>query len=230
MKHKIYLILANAGCSNRFNNSTPKQYNHIDEHTVLWHCVNSFAPITQINTIYITSSPNDYYIDNEAKNLYALSDKIIINKIGGANRAQTVLNSLLEIKNIASELDWVIIHDVARCCIDTDSIRKFIVTLESDLVGGIMAIKSTDTIKKLHNNHLTTINRDEIYLAQTPQMFRYGILTNALLNVDLDKITDEASAIEQLNYPIKLVLGSSNNIKITYPKDFILAKILCGMK
>ncbi len=100
MKHKIYLILANAGCSNRFNNSTPKQYNHIDEHTVLWHCVNSFAPITQINTIYITSSPNDYYIDNEAKNLYALSDKIIINKIGGANRAQTVLNSLLEIKNI----------------------------------------------------------------------------------------------------------------------------------
>lgn len=221
MTAKFIVLIPCAGLSSRFGGQTSKIYTNVAKKTLIEHTLMAFLAIEQISSIVLVASPNDFYIDSYK----SLSDKISIKKVGGQTRAETVLNGL-NILECNSD-DWILVHDAARCCIKIDLINKLINELSLTEIGGILAIKSIDTIKKVNNGIITeTLDRQQIYLAQTPQMFRYKILKDSLSNKDLTKITDEASAVEQMGYAVKIVEGEAANIKVTYPVDLLFAEVL----
>lgn len=233
MTNKKIVILPCAGHGSRFGNTTPKQYTLINGKTILEHTLNVFLPLTQIDQIIIITAPNDQYIDNlfstQLSNL-TNHTKIQILKTGGPTRAQTV-------KNVVGTLDcksndWLLVHDVARCCITAGAVLRQISELENDAVGGILAIGAADTIKQSKNGQVIdeTLDRSTIYQAQTPQMFRAHILKDALNCTNIDLITDDASAVEQTGRSVKLVEGERENIKITYPVDIRLAEIILSRR
>jgi 2-C-methyl-D-erythritol 4-phosphate cytidylyltransferase len=143
---------------------------------------------------------------------------------GGRRRSDTVLNGL-----IASELepdDWVLVHDAARPCLTQTHLSRLIADVRDDEVGGILAVPVADTLKRADDlgRILGTESRDHLWQAQTPQMFRAGLLAQALQQPD--RFTDEASAVEALGMQPKLVVGESSNFKVTYPQDMLLAELL----
>ena len=121
---------------------------------------------------------------------------------------------------------WVGVHDAVRPCIKKEDVERLISELQNHPIGGILAVEAVDTLKKVGNEDVVrTIERNKLYQAQTPQMFRIGLLKTALEKVveDNDHITDEAEAIERLGHSIKIVLSSKSNIKITHSDDLKLA-------
>ena len=160
-----------------------------------------------------------------ANGSYQFSNKTTILYAGGESRAQTVLNSLLEINKQIDENDWVMVHDAARIGITEFMINQFVRDVSSNKVGGIVAIPVTDTVKKINKKLevIGTEDRDVLWLAQTPQMFRNKILKKALKNFQ-GTPTDEAEAVEALGLKPKLFKGNAQNFKITYPEDLVRAQ------
>ncbi|MEN9429918.1 MAG: 2-C-methyl-D-erythritol 4-phosphate cytidylyltransferase, partial [Pseudomonadota bacterium] len=149
----------------------------------------------------------------------------------GVERSDSVLAGLNAIRDKAQDDDWVLVHDVARPCVRLSDIRLLIDTLSDDEVGGLLANQVRDTIKQTAVNNFrvsSTIPRNHLWKALTPQMFRFGLLHQALTRAKRYKVsvTDESSAIEALGYQPMLVLGAYDNLKITYPEDLALADYL----
>lgn len=224
MSPNYIVLIPCAGGGSRFGSDVPKQYTEIGNKTVLEYTINAFLAVPKIEQIIIVASKADRYIDFYTK----LSPKIYIQKVGGETRAESVLNGLQMIECQAN--DWILVHDAARCCITVDLIENMIAQLANEPVGGILAIPATDTLKLGNNGIISkTLDRSVIYLAQTPQMFRYEALLKSLTIADLAKVTDEASAVEQLGLDVHLVEGSASNIKLTYSSDVYLAKMFLGV-
>ncbi|MCC2625834.1 MAG: 2-C-methyl-D-erythritol 4-phosphate cytidylyltransferase [Burkholderiales bacterium] len=228
MLSKKIAILPCAGHGSRFGDNVPKQYMLINGKTILEYTVKVFLSMPGIDQVIIVTASDDTYIDSLSFLKHNLPGQagIQILKVGGSTRTQTVKNAV-NILN-CNDGDWLLVHDVARCCIKPETILRQINELENDEVGGILAIKATDTIKQsvIGQQIDKTLNRNIIYQAQTPQMFRSGILKKALNCANLELVTDEASAVEQLGLPVKLVEGERGNIKVTYPVDAVFAKII----
>ena len=144
---------------------------------------------------------------------------------GGATRASTVSNGLAELlRRGASPDDWVLVHDAARCLITRAWIDRLIDACQGDAVGGLLAVPLTDTLKQEEGGRAVgTLSRQQKWLAQTPQMFRLGLLARALAAAG-DAVTDEASAVEALGLKPLLVAGSAQNFKVTWPEDFAVAE------
>ena len=141
---------------------------------------------------------------------------------GGKERFNSVLNALNSLAKIAKPNDWILVHDSVRPCVKKIDIEMLINEVSNHQTGGILATGVVDTIKQVTiDGKVSTIDRSKLFKAQTPQMFRYGVLKDALENaVKLNhNITDESEAIENLGYSIKIVVGSSSNIKITQIDD-----------
>lgn len=228
MRNKKIVILPCAGSGSRFNNAIPKQYTLINEKTILEHTLNVFLSVPEIDQIIVVTAPDDLYIDTLVK--LQTHDNIKVLKVGGPTRAHTVKNAV-DMLDCQSN-DWLLVHDVARCCVSRDSVIHQIQELEYDEVGGILAISALDTIKQSYDGQIinTTLDRNTIYQAQTPQMFRAGVLKGALNMADLNLVTDDASAVEQLGLKVKLIPGERSNIKVTYPIDISIAQILLNSK
>ena len=151
--------------------------------------------------------------------------------MGGSTRALSVYNGLVALKALVSEIDWVVVHDAARPCLSTDALNDFIQKLSGDAVGGILAMPAKDTLKLSKSDIpaiLETLDRGNVWHAQTPQMFRYGLLLNAMkqaLNSE-HEITDEASAMELAGYSPRLIDSNSRNLKVTTPEDLAMATFL----
>ncbi len=219
-------IIPAAGVGSRFNSAIPKQYVKIGEFTILERAVMPFLQITDIHKVLIVVQKDDKYIDNINKILN--NPKVEIAQVGGETRADTVLSGINYLKDTLNDTDWILVHDAARCYITRDMITNQIHQLKDDAVGGILAIPVTDTVKEVNNLIITkTLNRNNTYLAQTPQMFRYGVLYKALSICNTANITDEASAVEKLNLPVKIILGDVKNIKITDVHSFSSKSELC---
>jgi 2-C-methyl-D-erythritol 4-phosphate cytidylyltransferase len=150
----------------------------------------------------------------------------VITAPGGKERADSVLSALKALQGKADENDWVLVHDAARPCLTASDIHLQIDTLKNDAVGGILALSSHDTLKHVDGDTITaTIDRKHVWRALTPQMFKYGMLRDALQQTEGNPaITDEASALELLGYQPKIVEGRPDNIKITRPEDLALAQ------
>jgi 2-C-methyl-D-erythritol 4-phosphate cytidylyltransferase len=211
-----------AGVGKRMNTDRPKQYLLLSEKTVLEQTLTRLIESDVFEKIVVAISEGDPYWDN----LPISKHEKIIRANGGKERADSVFNALAEIENVADENDWILVHDAARPCITTEDIKKLILELENDEVGGILALSSHDTLKDVDGLQiLSTHDRNRIWRALTPQMFRYGALKNALqINQGNAAITDEASALEFQGLSPKIVEGRSDNIKITRPEDLALAQ------
>jgi 2-C-methyl-D-erythritol 4-phosphate cytidylyltransferase len=151
--------------------------------------------------------------------------------IGGSSRAASVLAGLrcLRAQGCAPD-DWVLVHDAARCLVTPEQISSLMRTCWDDPVGGLLAVPLADTLKASQQGRATqTVARDDKWLAQTPQMFRLGALSDALQAIEsagFAGVTDEASAMERLGHAPRLVPADAHNFKVTYPHDFVLAQAL----
>jgi 2-C-methyl-D-erythritol 4-phosphate cytidylyltransferase len=219
---RVWAVIPAAGTGSRFDGDKPKQYARIGLHTVLEHSAISLLGNEKINQLVVAVQPDDV----QAQQLPVLQDKKVRFAKGGQQRADSVLHALEYLQEEAMPDDWVLVHDAARPCLSVNDLQNLLDTLIDDPVGGILAVPVTDTLKKVdEGNIVSTIDRSSIWQAQTPQMFRFGLLLAALQQALGKKmpVTDEASAVEATGYIAKIVHGSRRNIKITYPDDLALA-------
>jgi 2-C-methyl-D-erythritol 4-phosphate cytidylyltransferase len=148
--------------------------------------------------------------------------------VGGPTRAASVANGLAELlRREASPDDWVLVHDAARCLLRPEWVDRLIDACLEDPIGGLLALPLADTLKQAtpEGRVAATVDRRGKWAAQTPQMFRIGLLREALQRAG-DAVTDEASAIEAMGLQPLLVRGDARNLKVTWPEDFELAEQL----
>lgn len=216
------VLIPCAGNGSRFAATLAKQYHSLAGKTVLDWTLQAFETSSRIKQIVVIVQADDPQIERYRTN-YA---KLAIAKVGGATRAQSVLNGL---RNLAlTNNDWVLVHDAARCCITPQMINHLIEQVELNNIGGLLTTRVVDTVKQINAQQqvVQTLNREELRLAQTPQMFRYDELVNALLTLEAEKATDEASAIEACGGKVLAIENSPTNLKLTYPSDLYLAEII----
>jgi 2-C-methyl-D-erythritol 4-phosphate cytidylyltransferase len=217
---KIHVIIPAAGSGSRMGQEIPKQFSSFHGKTLIEWIDFIFSNVTIIDSISIGFNLDER--NNVENSNYTFSHKTKIYYSGGSTRSETVLNTLNSIKSSTLDDDWVLVHDAARVGITESFINSFIKEVGEDSVGGIVALPSVDTIKRVNqsNKIIKTEDRDTFWLAQTPQMFKYKILIEALSNFP-GVPTDEAEAIEALGLKPMVFKGLINNFKITYPEDLI---------
>ena len=229
MNEKIVALVPAAGTGTRLGDALPKQYLDVNGYPMIYHALSVLSQVSRIARIGVVLSPADIHwqslmVDAEAGSL--LGTRVITWPVGGPSRGESVLNGLRAMAGDMNANDWVMVHDAARPCIRVELIEQFIDELELDTVGGLLALPLADTIKRDDGNlHVEkTLEREGIWRAQTPQMFRYGMLIAALER--MPDATDEAQAIEALGHRPRLVMGDSANLKVTYAPDLKLARML----
>lgn len=225
-KSKYWALVPAAGIGKRLGSKTPKQYLKLHGKEVLAWTLETLSQLDYLEKIILVLHPDDdYFSANLAKDF---AEVLIVD--GGVERQQSVAYGLECLKTLANDNDWVLVHDAARPCLTKEDVNKLRSTLEGDEVGGILASRVKDTLKHSDGamNIVATLNRDEHWLAATPQLFRFKVLLEALTEIQLsgDIATDEAAAVEALGLPIKLVEGRSDNLKITAAEDIALAEFL----
>lgn len=193
---------------------------------MLFHTIAALHKVERVSKIIVIISPYDHYWSRFTADWASFGERLVARSVGGDTRAQSVANGLQSLADELAADDWVMVHDAARPCINSAMIDIMIDELRRDEIGGLLAVPLADTIKQATPNLrvATTMSREGIWCAQTPQMFRYGILREALAKT-LDA-TDEAQAVEALGHQPKLVMGAPGNLKITYPGDMQLARLL----
>ena len=223
-KDKYFLVVPASGTGKRFNSKIPKQYINLDNGlTILDQCLKVILSNEIISGFIVALDKKDTYFKFSK---FTKHSKLISTVTGGKERFHSVLNALNSLNDIAKPNDWVLVHDAVRPCIKKEDIAKLIEEVAGDKVGGILANKVVDTVKQKNINGLvSTVDRQKLHLAQTPQLFRFGILKEAIKGVVEQNrhITDESEALECLGYSYRIVDGSSSNIKITTQKDIDLA-------
>ena len=223
----IHLIIPAAGESSRMGSTTPKQFSNFHGKTILEYVESIFSKLATIKTITIALNKKQKYI--ESLNCQ-FSNKTTLIDCGGSNRSETVLNVLSIIGEDIQKKDWIMVHDAARVGITESLVNNFIRDIVDDKVGGILAIPALDTVKRVDKKQqiIRTEKRDEIWLAQTPQMFRFDLLNKALKSFKGNP-TDESEAIEAFGLSPKIVKGNLVNFKITYPEDLMrVEKLIQG--
>ena len=223
---EFHALVPAAGFGARMGHELPKQYLPLAGQPMIAHALNTLCSCQEISMVFVVLAPDDtlFYSYDWSR----FGDKLQPLFCGGELRSDTVLNGL-----IASEIepdDWVLVHDAARPCLTQAHLAKLIAELRDDAVGGILAVPVADTLKRADTNDriLRTESREQLWQAQTPQMFRAGLLAQALRQPG--SFTDEASAVEALGLQPKLVLSEPTNFKVTYPQDMLLAELLLKEK
>jgi len=226
---RYYAIVPAAGSGSRFGAEKPKQYLELLGRPLIYHTLAALVACPEIDRVWVVLAPDDGWWSH-----YDWSDlgaKLETLRCGGATRADSVGNGLLAAAMVADGDDWILVHDAARPCLSAAMLSALFCELANDPVGGILAVPVADTLKRADTAQrvAATEPRDGLWQAQTPQMFRYGRLLEALEKCR--EVTDEAGAVEALGLKPKLVRGDSTNLKVTYPTDLALAAmILRGRK
>lgn len=215
---RFYALVPCAGTGSRAGTQGPKQYERIAGQPMIWHTLAAFGAVRRIARTLVVVAPGDGFFERNPASAMVVA-------CGGATRAASVANGLYELTRVgATDQDWVLVHDAARCLITPELIDSLIDACEQDEVGGLLARKLPDTLKREEGGRVAaTVDRDDKWLAQTPQMFRIGLLMQALERAG-GHVTDEAAAVEALGHRPLLVTGSILNFKVTYPDDFALAE------
>ena len=219
MTRQIIAILPAAGIGSRMRADKPKQYLKILDKTILEHTLTVMLTHSAVTQIILAVNRDDPYIANIA----LIGHPKIQTVIGGETRAESVFNGL---KVIDEKNTWVLVHDAARPCLTHSDIDKLLAV--NDEQGAVLAIPVTDTIKRATADQriLQTEDRTQLWQAQTPQFFRADLLKHALMQAFRQKlnVTDEASAMERAGFRPHLVVGRSDNLKVTRPEDLALAE------
>ena len=203
----------------------PKQYQSVAGQPLVLHTLAAFAAVPRLGGTLVAVAPGDRFL---AAHTGAGSAFLVVD-CGGATRADSVLGGLKALlARGAQDSDWVLVHDAARCLVTPAQIDALIDACLGDSVGGLLAHRLADTLKTASAGPggvrvVSTLDRNDKWLAQTPQMFRIGALVQALEQIG-PIATDEASAIEAMGLHPLLVPGSALNFKVTYTEDFALAE------
>jgi 2-C-methyl-D-erythritol 4-phosphate cytidylyltransferase len=224
--HRYFALVPAAGTGSRLGSSTPKQYLTLAGRPVLYHTLRLLADEARIEQVFVVLAPGDAHF--RAIELDRLGTRIQPLYCGGETRAASVYNGLLAARDTIAGDDWVLVHDAARPCLSGGALERLIQEVGEDEAGGLLAIPVADTLKRADGESrvVTTERREGLWQAQTPQMFRYGFLVEALRKSGSAAVTDEAGAIERLGLKPRLVMGEGRNIKITYPQDLELAALI----
>ena len=224
---RFWAVIPAAGTGARMQTELPKQYLTINGKRVIEYSLETFCLHPQIAGVVVALAAGD-----ELWEVLALAKhRKVRTAPGGKERCHSVLNCLHTLAPVASTEDWVLVHDAARPCINSKDIDRMLDTLREHPVGGLLALPVRDTMKRAmsdqdNGQHVSkTINREGLWHALTPQMFRLGQLTRALAEA-IQKglmVTDESQAMELAGLRPMLVEGRVENIKITRPSDLKLA-------
>lgn len=230
---KYFIIIPAAGIGQRFANLQkrtsiylPKQYAMIDDKTVLEYVLMRFSSCDWVDEIVLALNEQDTYFEQ----LNVQISKPLTVVTGGETRAHSVFNALKVIHKKASASDWVLVHDAARPCLSLFDLQNLKEQLQDHEVGGLLAERMTATVKQAQENDQVyrTLNRERLWQALTPQMFRNEILYTGL-KYCLEKkqaVTDESQAVEYLGLVPKLIEARDYNIKITTQNDLHLTRVL----
>ena len=224
---QVYAILPAAGLGTRMAGPQPKQFLALDGVPILIHSLRAFAAVARVSAIYVAVRGSEIERVEAQVAEYGFDSRVRV-VAGGSNRQESVSNALAALP--ADENDLVLVHDAVRPLIDAATIDR---TIDAVLKHGaaIVGLPAVDTIKQVertaHGALITsTIPREFVVLAQTPQGFRYGLLQSAFAEAMADEFvgTDEASVVERAGHPVAVVPGSAVNLKITQPGDLALAE------
>ncbi len=231
----IYALIPAAGSGTRLAGAVPKQYLSLAGRPILWHAVRSIAQ-APVDSVFVVLAPDD--------KVYAALDwgefgaRVEPLYCGGKTRRDSVYNGLVAAMSGIDADDWVLVHDAARPCLPRADLARLVQECEGDAIGGLLALPIAETVKRAGKDEggalrvAGTEDRSQLWLAQTPQMFRAGVLAQALGEDLMRKggaATDEASAIERLGLKPRIVTGSRENLKVTFPEDLAIAEaILAG--
>ncbi len=222
---KLFAVIPAAGIGTRMQSEIPKQYLPLQNRCVLDCTLSHFCTHPEIEAVVVPLAEHDQWWSQ----LQLAEHEKIIATNGGKERCHSVLNGLRSLENVASSMDWVLVHDAARPCLRKTDLDKLIDTVRAADSGGILAVPVRDTMKRGDDSRhvVGTVERVNLWHALTPQMFRLGELRDAIENA-LQKdllITDEASAMELSGHDVLLVEGHADNVKITHPQDLLLADL-----
>jgi 2-C-methyl-D-erythritol 4-phosphate cytidylyltransferase len=224
----LFALLAAAGSGSRIARETPKQYLPLLGKPMLWHSVRALCAAKPDN-VFVVLAPGD-----EAFARYdwsAFDGRVEPLYCGGETRRDSVYNGLVAASAAADADDFVLVHDAARPCLPRADLERLIAECSADRIGGILALPVAETVKRVAKDEAGaqriagTEDRTQLWLAQTPQMFRVGLLVQALREAKRG-VTDEAAAIEQLGLRPRMVAGSRENLKVTYPEDLAIAEAI----
>jgi 2-C-methyl-D-erythritol 4-phosphate cytidylyltransferase len=226
---KFHALVPCAGQGSRAGTARPKQYQDVAGQPMVMHTLLALARVPQLSSAWVILSAGDDF-EWPQTHWPAHFRRLAC---GGETRAASVFNGLSAMlaAGVPAQ-DWVLVHDAARCLIMPEAVSALIESCRDDAVGGLLALPLPDTLKSQRRDDgvarvASTVPREDKWLAQTPQMFRLGALHGALADAaaaGFAGITDESSAMERLGLSPRLVPGSAQNLKVTYPADFAFAE------
>lgn len=224
MTASYWAVVPAAGSGVRMGGEIPKQYLDLAGVPVLQRSLDALLAWERLGAVVVALAPGD----TRWRSLPAARNPKVTVTEGGAERSDSVLSGLRRLAGSATGDDWVLVHDAARPCLRLQDIQRLVDCLAADPVGGLLAIPVAETVKRADSEArvLETVPREALWLAQTPQLFRYGLLLEALEAAQSSDavITDEASAVEATGARPRLIAGDPGNIKITRPEDLPLAE------
>jgi len=228
----VFALIPAAGSGTRFAGGAPKQYAALAGKPMLWHAVRAVC-VPPVETVFVVLAAGDKAFD--AQDWSAFGTKVAPLYCGGESRRDSVYNGLIAAMATVTPDDWVLVHDAARPCLPLSDLKNLLNEVENDQIGGLLALPVSDTVKRAAKDEAGaqrvagTEDRAQLWLAQTPQMFRAGLLAQALRQAK-GTVTDEASAIESLGLRPRLVAGSRENFKVTWPEDLAIAEAILARR
>ena len=233
---RFFALVPCAGSGSRAGAAGPKQYQTVAGQALVAHTLAALAQVTRLSATLVVLAPDDDQFEDAVPAF--VGERAWRARVGGATRAETVAHGLAELQALGVQPhDWVLVHDAARCLLRPEWVNRLIDACADDEVGGLLALPVADTLKQAlpgagpsDARVAGTLSRLDKWAAQTPQMFRWGLLTPAL-RLAGDSATDEASAVEALGHAPRLVRGEHDNLKVTWPGDFAWAeRLLTGLQ
>ena len=217
-------VVPAAGIGARVGADRPKQYLEIAGRTLLEWSVGALLSASFIDAVLVVVAPGD----ERAGGLVGRWPRVRVLPVGGATRRDSVLAGLEHAGPAWRDQDWALVHDAARPGLTAAALARLRDELFDDEVGGLLVEAVSDTVKRGDGGGrvATTLARDGLWLAQTPQMFRLGLLRDALQRHA--GVTDEAAAIEAQGLRPRLVAGERGNFKVTTPQDLRLMAAWLG--
>jgi len=228
----LFALIPAAGSGTRLAGERPKQYAALAGKPMLWHAVRAIC-VPPVEHVFVVLAPQDEAFSRHDWSAFA--GKLEPLYCGGGTRRDSVYNGLVASRGVVDADDWVLVHDAARPCLPRKDLENLIQETEADEVGGILALPVAETVKAVSKDEggtqriERTEDRAQLWLAQTPQMFRVGLLAQALQRAR-GPVTDEASAVEQMGLKPRLVAGSRENLKVTYPEDLAIAEAILNRR
>ena len=222
----FYALIPAAGSGSRVARSAPKQYAPLAGKPMLWHAVRAVC-VPPVESVFVVLAPGDRAFAGHDWSIFGT--RVAPLYCGGETRRDSVYNGLVAAMGAMESDDWVLVHDAARPCLPPRDLDNLMRETQHDAVGGILALPVAETVKRAAKDEAgvqrvcATEDRSLLWLAQTPQMFRAGLLLQALKHAKAAP-TDEAAAVEQLGLKPRLVAGSRENLKVTWPEDLAIAE------